>query len=262
MKFIKIGSTGNDVKKWQYFLIGQGIYKGLITGNFDETLNVSTKEFQRISSLNPDGKVGNFTVGAAMLLGFGVVVDVEVDITSDNYPLKPNFEPIASNSDKQNLFGIMKYKSNPLFDKDGKEINPENITITNNWDKTNIIKVKIPQLIPIKGTDTVWFHKKAEKQLVKLWEDWEKNNLIHNILTWEGSYNPRFIRGSKTVLSNHAFGTAFDINYNWNKLGVVPALVGQKGCVRELVEIANKNGFYWGGHFSRRDGMHFEIANI
>jgi len=39
-------------------------------------------------------------------------------------------------------------------------------------------------------------------------------------------------------------------------------LVGQKGCVRELVPIAHENGFYWGGHFSRLDGMHFEIAKI
>jgi hypothetical protein len=38
--------------------------------------------------------------------------------------------------------------------------------------------------------------------------------------------------------------------------------VGQKGSVRELVQIANNNGFYWGGHFSRKDGMHFEIAKV
>ncbi len=256
MKFIKIGSTGNDVKKWQYFLIGQGFYKGLITGIFDENLNIASKEFQKKSNLNPDGLIGNKSVGAAMLLGFGVVVDVLEDITSDSFPSKPNFLPLSSNAERQNLFGEIKFKSTPLND------NPEHITITNGWESKNIVKIKIPQLISIKGTDIVWFHKKAEKQMIKLWEDWEKNKLLHNIITWEGSYNPRFIRGSKTVLSNHAFGTAFDINYSWNKLGVVPALVGQKGCVRELVEIANKNGFYWGGHFTRRDGMHFEIAKI
>jgi D-alanyl-D-alanine carboxypeptidase len=29
--------------------------------------------------------------------------------------------------------------------------------------------------------------------------------------------------------------------------------------VRELVEIAYQHGFYWGGHFSPLDGMHFEV---
>ena len=48
-------------------------------------------------------------------------------------------------------------------------------------------------------------------------------------------------------------------------------MIGQIGCVRELVPIANECGFYWGGHFGkevngkmvgRLDGMHFEIAKI
>jgi hypothetical protein len=45
-------------------------------------------------------------------------------------------------------------------------------------------------------------------------------------------------------------------------LNKIPALVGQKGSVREIVPIANEFGFYWGGHFTRKDGMHFEIAKI
>jgi hypothetical protein len=45
-------------------------------------------------------------------------------------------------------------------------------------------------------------------------------------------------------------------------LNKTPAMIGEKGCVRELVPIANECGFYWGGHFTRKDGMHFEIAKI
>ena len=41
-----------------------------------------------------------------------------------------------------------------------------------------------------------------------------------------------------------------------------PALLGEKGCVRELVPIAHDHGFYWGGHFTRQDGMHFEVARV
>jgi hypothetical protein len=54
----------------------------------------------------------------------------------------------------------------------------------------------------------------------------------------------------------------FDVNFEWNRMGTVPALRGDKGSVRERVPIANEHGFYWGGHFSRRDGMHFEPAQL
>ena len=71
------------------------------------------------------------------------------------------------------------------------------------------------------------------------------------------------IRRSREVpqLSNHSFGSAFDINATQNWLGDMPAICGQKGAVRELVEAANRCNFYWGGHYGeRKDGMHFEIT--
>lgn len=37
---------------------------------------------------------------------------------------------------------------------------------------------------------------------------------------------------------------------------------GEKETVLDLVKIANEHGFYWGGHFPRLDGMHFEIAQL
>lgn len=256
MKILKPGSTGNDVKKLQYFLIGQKLYSGIINGRFDERTLESTKAFQRLYQLNPDGVVGNYTTGQAMLLGFGLVIDEENDITSDAFPQKPQFEPLVLNEEREQLFGEMRYVSDP------KPGNPENIIVRNGWDRNNIIGVNIKQLKAVKGSELVYFHKRAGDQIVRLFNDWEKYNLMYNILTWDGAYNPRFVRGSRKILSNHAFGTAFDINYAWNKLGTVPALIGQKGSVRMLVEIANDNGFYWGGHFSRRDGMHFEVAEI
>ena len=61
---------------------------------------------------------------------------------------------------------------------------------------------------------------------------------------------------------NTAFGTAFDINARYNRLGTEPAGTTQAGCVYRLVPVAHEFGFYWGGHFSRRDGMHFELARL
>jgi hypothetical protein len=142
--------------------------------------------------------------------------------------------------------------------------NPEAIKITDGWDKHNIVTVDIPQLHGTKGCPNgkVSFHTKGAKQLQGLWAAWEAAGLLPLVLTFDGAWNPRFVRGSTKYLSNHSYGTAFDVNYSWNKLGCVPALVGKEGSVRKLVPIAHAHGFYAGMHFQRLDGMHFEIAKI
>jgi hypothetical protein len=88
------------------------------------------------------------------------------------------------------------------------------------------------------------FHKLGAAQLQGLWKDWEHAGLLDRILTYGGAFNPRFVRGSTKTLSNHAFGSAFDVNERWNERGHRPALVGQKGSVRELAALAHKWGFW------------------
>jgi len=141
--------------------------------------------------------------------------------------------------------------------------NRENIHILGTWQQDNIIDVPIPQLrkaLGSKAPKTMQFHRLAAKQLQSLWHAWASAKLVDRILSYDGAFNSRFVRGS-TNLSNHAFGTAFDINARYNERGVRPALVGAKGSVRELVPIANSWGFFWGGHYQTTlDGMHFEVA--
>jgi hypothetical protein len=254
MNVLRIGDRGDDVRKWQFFLIGQGYDPGIADGIFGERTKAATIAFQREYNLQPDGIVGNKTAGMAMTLGFGVLVDDRSGIGSAHWPPRPPFRPLLTHADRARVFGYFNYLPHPIPG------NPENIRITDGWDRRHIIPVQVPQLVPVKGSATVHFHRFAADQLVQLWRDWEQAGLLHLVHTWEGSFVPRFIRGSRTVLSNHAFGTAFDINYAWNRLGTQPALVGQKGSVRQLVQIAHQNGFYWGGHFTRQDGMHFEVA--
>lgn len=256
LKLIRINSQGPLVTSWQFFLIGQQLYTGVVDGNFTREVQDATIEFQRRHNLQPDGVVGNKSYGVAMQLGFEGVVDDRSDRSGADFPKPPSFQPLVSNEERAKVFGKFSFVSQPVAG------NPENIRVTDNWVGQNIVTTSIPQLINIKGSDRVQFHKIAASQLVTLWKNWEEAGLLPLVLTWGGSYVPRFIRGSRTTLSNHSFGSAFDINVAWNQLGVVPALVGQKGSVRELVQIANHNGFYWGGHFSRKDGMHFEVARI
>jgi hypothetical protein len=256
LKLIRINSRGPLVTNWQFFLIGQELYKGLADGIFGERTKEATIAFQRLHGLQPDGIVGNKTYGQAMLLGFNGAADTRRDKSGTDWPPRPGFNPLVSNAAREKVFGKFSFVSAP------EPNNPENIRIIDDWQRKNIVTISIPQLKPIKGSDKVLFHRLAARQMIKLWSDWEKAGLMPLVITWAGSYAPRFVRGSRTTLSNHAFGSAFDINVAWNPLGAVPALVGQKGSVRELVPIANENGFYWGGHFTRKDGMHFEVARI
>lgn len=260
MRVLRLGASGVAVRRWQIFLIGQGFYKGKVDGDFGPKTDASTREFQKKWRLDADGVVGNGTYGQAMLLGFNAVRDDDESEDGPNFPPPPDFGPLVSNADRQGVFGRYDFEPAPL------PHDPDAIRVLGDWEEQNIVWVNIPQLAGYKNakrSGDIQFHRVAAPQLVRLWQAWQDAELMDRVLTFEGSYVPRFVRGSRTVLSNHAFGSAFDINFKWNRLGAVPAFKGDEGCVRELVAIANELGFYWGGHFSGRlDGMHFEVAHI
>jgi hypothetical protein len=190
----------------------------------------------------------------------------DVDIHSTAYPARPTTIRPYTTKEKIQVFGHFEYEPDPsTFDGDG-------IKVLNGWREANIVNVSIPQLNGKKfgkqviKNGTIAFHSLGADLLKKLWAAWEAAGLLDKIMTFEGGYAARFIRGTQNrsprPLSNHAWGTAFDINAPWNGFGSEPALVGQTGCVRELVTIANSNGFFWGGHFSKKDGMHFELGKV
>ena len=166
--------------------------------------------------------------------------------------------PPLSRTERETLFG------GPFqWERRPERGNPENIIILGEWEERNIVTVDIPQLRKVPGNfSRMRWNKRGVEQLKALWAAWEKQGLLPLVLSYEGSFVPRTIRGSTTSLSNHAYGTAFDINYHWNQLGVEPAEHGEQGDVHPLVPLAHEHGFYWGGNFARRDGMHFELCTI
>lgn len=137
-----------------------------------------------------------------------------------------------------------------------------------NWDDRNIITVHIPQLkgIPTYGaafSGNVQFYKHAAPQLKAAFAEVEKAGLLKRVIFWDGSFVPRTKRGSKSSPSNHAFGTAFDINAAWNPFRRPYADKGEKGSVVELVPIFERFGFRWGGNWDGPcDGMHFEVRRL
>jgi hypothetical protein len=164
---------------------------------------------------------------------------------------------------KHNTFGRIEYVPAP------NGVVPEGIRITNGWNKQYLRKVTVPQLailakkypngcFPKDGV--IFWNKLGEAALLQLFRTLEEKELLHNIISWGGAWAPRFIRGSSSVLSSHAWATAFDVNAAWNPLGRPPAQQGQKGCLLDVIPEAEKAGFYWGGNFPRKDGMHFELT--
>jgi hypothetical protein len=266
MQLLKAGmkdaGDSNDIERWQQFLIGQGFDPGIADGDFGDNTRDATIAFQKANGIEPTlGIVGNKTMARAMELGFPALEDPHPGTnTGTDFPSKPAFSPLVSTEDRQRVFGKFNFRWAPEPD------NRENIEILGDWEDRNIVKVKLPQILgKFDGAprqDTVRFHHLAAPQLEALWTAWTDAGHMPRVIEFNGAFVPRFIRGSRETLSNHAFGTAFDINYPFNKLGQVPAQVGQRGCVREMVALAHEHGFYWGGHFTRLDGMHFEIAKL
>ena len=267
-RVLRVGAQGDDVVMWQNFLIGFCDVKGLdhknivVDGDFGEKTETATKVFQSAKGIDPvTGVVDRETMIAAMQEGIGILEDNPsvIDKTNPAWPSCPSgLEPLSVD-DKMRLFGTFSYRPAPVTGC------PEAIAITNAKDFT-ITWVEIPQLAKLPGAppnQKVQFNAKCSEQLAALFKEWDDAGLINRVLSWAGSYVPRFVRGSRSTLSSHAWGTAFDINAQWNGLGMQPALVGKTGSVRELVEIAAQHGFVWGGWFPNRpDGMHFEVCKI
>ncbi len=257
MKVLSIGSTGTPVIQWQTFLRGQGFVVP-INGSFGLETQQATEHFQKRHRLAVDGVVGNQTLGKAALLGFEIVPYFEFE---GGYPSRPPFPALESTRDRQRLFGTFAFVHAPTA------ANPERIAITDGWQKNSIVTIQIPELQGVSGATpdgSVRCHRVVAAQFQGLWRAWRDRGLLPHVLSYGGDFVPRFVRGlaNQQVLSNHAFGTAFDINEKWNPLGAEPATSGERGCVYELVSVAHEFGFYWGGHFTRRDGMHFEIARV
>ncbi len=263
MQILRRGSRGDDVTRWQQFLRGQDFDTVFLLveadGNFGEITERATKKFQQHHGMTADGIVGNRTWGKAMEQGLDLIDDPDEGEEGPNWPPQPkNLQPLVTNDERMRLFGNFQFVSDPKPD------NPEAIKITDGWEGDNIVKIAIPQLKGISDapkSGQVRFHGKVADQAAALFKAWQEEGLLVRVLTWGGAYVSRYVRGSRQILSNHAFGSAFDINVSWNRLGTRPALKGEQGSVRELVSLANQHGFYWGGHYSQRlDGMHFEFA--
>lgn len=175
---------------------------------------------------------------------------------SGPFPPYPGTLKSLSVDQKNQMFGKFNYEPKPTAH------NPEGIKVLDDWASKNLISVSIPQLAKVGSSPSITAHKAVASQFQAFFNGIESAGLLDHLVSFGGCYNPRFVRGSTSTLSPHAWGTAVDINQGYNGLGSKPTPAGRKGSTIPFVPIANSVGLVWGGTFPKQDGMHFEAGAI
>lgn len=111
---------------------------------------------------------------------------------------------------------------------------------------------------------SIKFHRKAagalKAALDEIWEHYGRDQGKIDALgisKYAGAYNPRFIRGSSTKWSNHAYGAAIDLNAEDNGFGK-----GHGNIPQPVIDAFKRQGARWGGDYrGRTDPMHFEFCD-
>jgi len=124
--------------------------------------------------------------------------------------------------------------------KDQKEIGVKSFLVEGTALKIRCAKKVAPLLIGFASQ----FNKVIEPLEGSTFDDW--------------GYAYRDVRGVKGKLSNHSSGTAIDLNAIKHPLGKVGTFEALK--VPMLKALAKKYGLIWGGDWTRKDEMHFEIG--
>lgn len=270
-----------EVQRWQYFLRTQGIDQvGRIDARFGNNTELGTRIFQMQVGIPANGRVDEKTLEAAAGLGYRILDDdYYAQRASSSWPEKPAGLSAPSHERRNQLFDCFKFlQRSPRPDLEAIVIKGNCRGNVSEWEREYIINMQDNRFgFAVGYGGSIRCHRAAGPLIKALLDEWERESLLHLVLDYQGCFVPRYkrrrapgrgshpTRESKDVpeLSNHAFGSAFDISTVWNELDAMPAICGERGSVRELVASANRLGFFWGGHYtSPKDGMHFEIIDI
>ena len=139
------------------------------------------------------------------------------------------------------------------------------VRLDQDWQAQNIVPLATPFLADL-GFPKIQVHAKAQASFSRVFAALDQAGAMDRILTCAGTFVPRHKGWNPTrALSSHTWGIAIDLNVAWNAYGAVPAALGSRGSLRELVPHFEAEGFAWGGYFeppSLCDGMHFELARL
>ena len=221
--FLRSGSLGSDVEELQRKLVKLGFLKAAINGKFGPSTEKAVVEFQKSVALNADGIAGPKTLAA-----------LNLSITTTSYPVRvPNgFQQILE------TFG------DPL--------------LAGYWDAYGDFCATPPELNHVfnyqwQNKNGFWCNKLVVIHFQNVYQRIVERGLADKLSTFDGCYNIRKVRG-RDNLSTHSWGIAVDHDAETNRLGAPGKMDLQ------IVECFEKEGFVWGGRWTRKDCMHFQFA--
>lgn len=221
---LKLGSKGKEVEQLQSKLKELGFFGSKIDGSFGPLTDEAVRAFQKKNNLEVDGVVGEKTLAV-------LSIHVQDSTVLDTSAIKPP----------------KTYQE--LYDRFGDPLQA-------GWESVNLAFCEVPSSLKcfplVKGKRGFYCHKKLVTQFQKVFNEINEKGLAKEVYSFDGCWNVRKVRGG-TKLSLHSWAIAIDINYEGNELGN-----NSPKMPKSLIDIFAKYNFYWGGYFSRCDGMHFE----
>lgn len=132
-------------------------------------------------------------------------------------------------------------------------------TLSPDWERHELDVADLPSPIPLswdpmKGAKKVRCNRVLVPRVEKVFRAIYDAGLWGEIKEYGGCYAWRTQRGSTSKISLHAWGAAIDLNPSTNQLGKIPEMP------LAIVMIFEDQGWLWGGHWDRPDGMHFQFA--
>jgi hypothetical protein len=114
---------------------------------------------------------------------------------------------------------------------------------------------EIQQDFPWFPAKRIYINTDFKLQLSQAFKGLEATALQHEIITFDGCYVERKVRGS-TKMSLHSWAMAIDLNASREKLGQV-----ETHFTPEFIAIMVKYVFWGGNYKGRKDPMHFSLFN-
>lgn len=100
----------------------------------------------------------------------------------------------------------------------------------------------------------IYCNRDLHAPLIQAFENIIKQGIQDQLVSFDGCYAIRDIRGIPGQLSAHSYAIAIDINAHDNKLN------GPSTLSVELINCFKDAGLIWGGDFHRIDPMHFSLG--